>query len=38
MTAKDTLIGDMMQMKILIKKYFRQESYDERYSFANQLN
>jgi len=37
MTAKDKLIGDMMQMKILIKKYFRQELYDEQYSFANQL-
>lgn len=37
MTAKDKLVGDMVQMKILIKKYFRQESYDERYSFANQL-
>ena len=37
MTPKDRLIGDVMQMKILIKKYFRQESYDEQYSFSNQL-
>lgn len=37
MTAKDKMIGDMMQMKILLKKYFRQEEYNEQYSFANQL-
>lgn len=37
MTTKDRLIGDVMQMRILIKKYFHQESYDEQYSFSNQL-
>lgn len=37
LTAKDRLVGDIIQMKVLIKKYFRQEMYDEQFSFANQL-
>jgi plasmid maintenance system antidote protein VapI len=37
LTAKDRLIGDIIQMKVLIKKYFRQDRYNEQYSFANQL-
>lgn len=37
MTPKDRLIGDIMRMKILIKKHSRQESYNEQFSFSNQL-
>lgn len=37
MSPKDILIGKMMQMKSLIKRYFQQNSYDDKYSFPNQL-
>ncbi len=37
MTPKEILIGNMMQMKLLIKRYFQQDTYDELYGFSNQL-
>lgn len=37
MTPHDRLVGNIMQMKILLKRYFEQADYEEQYSFSNQL-
>lgn len=37
MTPKEILIGNIMQMKLLIKHYFQKDTYEEAFSFSNQL-
>lgn len=37
MTSRDRLVGNIMQMKILLKRYFEQTDYEEQYSFSSQL-
>jgi plasmid maintenance system antidote protein VapI len=37
MSAQAKLAGSVFQMKILMKKYFGQEVFNEQYSFSNQL-
>ncbi len=37
MTPKEILIGNMMQMKLLMKQYFEKDTYEEAFNFSNQL-
>lgn len=37
MTAHDLLVSNLIQMKLLIQQYLKENKYNDNYSFANQL-